>query len=546
VRPSRRRPGGPGSEDPGFIGLTVRIWVIIKNPVDRREGSTHVFKGGKIMLKKAVLVILIFSFVSFTITRGFGQTRGIQSGKRYDRMIIRNVIMLDGNGTPPRGPVDIIIEGNRIEAVRNAEPEGAAYADEAHVLDGTGLTALPGLINIHAHIHDGRGREPLPFEYLYKLWLACGITTVRDVGSNTQKTLDERRRSRLGLIEAPRIYLYMQASGRDPEEARESVRKIKQAKGDGVKIFGMHRDVMQALMEEAHAQGLRVAHHCGVEETDAWDDAALGVTSVEHWYGIPDAALHGSQNFPSSYNYSNESHRFRYAGRLWREADPQKLERVLGAMVEREVAWCPTFVIYEANRDLQRAMNQPWFNEYLHPVVEHYFEPNPANHGSYQWNWSTTDETFWRENYRLWMKAVRKFEDMGGVVGCGEDAGYIYMLYGFSLIRELELHQEAGFHPIDVIRHATGNNARILGEEGKLGRIRPDYLADLIVVDGNPLQNLKVLYPTGVMGLEEGRVVRKGGVQWTIKDGIVYHAPSLLREVKTMVEKARAAERSSG
>ena len=498
------------------------------------------------MFKKTILAILVLNFILFLAVQGLAQTRGIKSGERYDRLLIRNVTMLDGNGTPPRGPVDIILEGNRIHSVRGTVTDEASYADEAHVIDGRGMTVLPGLINIHAHIHDSRGAEPLPFEYLYKLWLACGITTVRDVGSNIQKTLDERRRSHLGLIEAPRIYLYMRASGQNPEEARESVRRIKQAGGDGVKIFGLNRDVMQALLEEAHAQGLRVSHHVGVEETDAWDDAAFGVTSVEHWYGVPDAALHGSQNFPYSYNYSNESDRFRYAGRLWREADPSKLEEVLSTMVERKVAWCPTFVIYEANRDLQRAMNQPWFKEYLHPAVEQYFEPNPANHGSYQWDWSTTDETFWRENYRLWMAAVHKFDDMGGIVGCGEDAGYIYMLYGFSLIRELELHQEAGFHPIDVIQHATENNARILGEEAKLGRIRPGFLADLIVVDGNPLQNLKVLYPTGIMGLKENRVVQKGGVQWTIKDGIVYNAPSLLRDVKILVEKARDAQESGG
>jgi imidazolonepropionase-like amidohydrolase len=113
------------------------------------------------------------------------------------------------------------------------------------------------------------------------------------------------------------------------------------------------------------------------------------------------------------------------------------------------------------------------------------------------------------------------------------------MLYGFSLIRELELHQEAGFHPIDVIKHATHNNARILGKENELGRIRPGYLADLIVVDGNPLKNLKFLYPTGAIDLRDGEIIRRGGVRWTIKDGRVYHGPTLLNEVKEMVARAR-------
>jgi hypothetical protein len=362
------------------------------------------------------------------------------------------------------------------------------------------------------------------------------------VGSNYEKTIGERKKSQDGMIAAPRIFLYMRAGGRTPEEARTNVRLIKERGGDGVKIFGMDRDIMEATLDEAHRLGLRVSHHVGVEETDARDDTSFGTTSIEHWYGVPDAALKGSQDFPSWYNYSNESDRFRYAGRLWREADPKRLKKVLQAMVAKGVHWCPTFVIYEANRDLLRAQNQPWFADYLHPVLEEYFEPNPAHHGSYFWSWTTEDEVFWRENYKIWMKAVRTFADTGGIVGCGEDAGYIYMLYGFSLIRELELHQEAGFHPIDVIQNATGNNARILGMEDRLGRIRQGFLADLILVDGNPLKNLKYLYPTGVAEMKEGKMVRRGGVQWTIKDGFIYHAPTMLSDVKDIVKQARTSE----
>jgi adenine deaminase len=114
-------------------------------------------------------------------------------------------------------------------------------------------------------------------------------------------------------------------------------------------------------------------------------------------------------------------------------------------------------------------------------------------------------------------------------------------MYGFGLLREMELHQEAGFHPLKVIQQCTGNNARILGMEDQLGRIRPGYLADLIVVNGNPLDNLKVLYPTGVDTVQNGQSVHSGGVEWTIKDGIPYHAPTLFAEVKELVAQARRA-----
>ena len=168
------------------------------------------------------------------------------------------------------------------------------------------------------------------------------------------------------------------------------------------------------------------------------------------------------------------------------------------------------------------------------------FRPNPANHGSYFIGWSSTDESYWKENYRIWMAALRDFERRGGIVGVGEDAGYIYQVYGFGLIRELELHQEAGFSTIKVIQHATQNNARILGMEDRIGRVRAGHLADLIVVNGNPLEDLKVLYATGTETIRDGRAVRSGGIEWTIKAGIPYHGPTLLREVRAIVERARA------
>jgi adenine deaminase len=103
----------------------------------------------------------------------------------------------------------------------------------------------------------------------------------------------------------------------------------------------------------------------------------------------------------------------------------------------------------------------------------------------------------------------------------------------------LELEEEAGFSPIKVIQHVTGNNAKILGMETKIGAIRPGFLADLIVVNGNPLENIKVLYPTGVEEVKDGKQVHGGGIEWTIKDGIPYHAPTLAKEVREIVAKSK-------
>ena len=139
------------------------------------------------------------------------------------------------------------------------------------------------------------------------------------------------------------------------------------------------------------------------------------------------------------------------------------------------------------------------------------------------------------------MGALKRFAELGGVITTGEDAGYIYVMYGFGLIRELELHLEAGFHPLEVLRHASYNGARVLGQDHEFGRILPGQAADLVVVAGNPLQNLKVLYPTGTDLLVDGKLVHGGGIRWTIKGGWVYHGPTLMARVREIVARARKA-----
>jgi cytosine/adenosine deaminase-related metal-dependent hydrolase len=467
---------------------------------------------------------------------------------RTRSLAIRNATIVDGNGTPARGPADIIIVGDTIAQIVWLDAVALSSGNVRRVpadaeIDATGKFVLPGLINAHAHLQRGRAGYPQPYDYTLKLWLASGITTFREVGSDSVAgLLSLRAAERAGTAMSPRVYAYLRpGNARTPAQARERVRAAKAQGADGLKLAGLDRDILMAILDEAKKQGLRVAHHVGVEETTVWDDIAGGTTTIEHWYGIPDAAiLSGRQNFPSDYNYNDETDRFRWAGRLWREADPAMLDSVLKSMVRANVGWVPTLDIYEASRDLQRAQTQPWFRDYLHPALEEFFKPDPANHGSYFIGWSSTDETFWKENYQIWFRALRRFEELGGTIACGDDAGFIYQLYGFGLIREMELHQEAGFHPLKVIQHCTSNAAKLMGEEQRLGRVRAGWMADLIVVDGNPLEDMKVLYPGGTTRIVNGVEERTLGVEWTVKGGMPYHGPTLMREVKQIVDDARS------
>lgn len=457
------------------------------------------------------------------------------------RLVILNAMVIYGNARPAFGPVDIVVEGGVITEVAAGAARRGPKPDA--IIDATGKYVMPGMVNTHMHWHEERAPGvPQPIQYERNLYLAAGVTTARELGGVLTRTLQWKRESAEHRIISPRIVAYtIPSKGRTgtPAEVRQGVRDAKAAGADGLKVMFMDRDQLEALMDEARTQGLPTTTHIGVEETTARDYIELGVNSIEHFYGIADAALDGVQDFPPEMNYANEYHRFARAGELYAQADPDKLRALVELMAERNVAWSPTLSIYEASRDAIRAQNLPWYKDYLHPSMELFWRPNLANHGSYFLGWGNTEEVRWRRNYSLWMDALRHFGRRGGLITTGDDAGYIYSLYGFGLIRELELHEEAGFHPLEVLAHATWNGARLLGFGDRLGKVRAGFTADLLVVNGNPLENLRLLNPAGTDVVLDGRPARGGGVEWTIKDGIPYHGPTLMAEVKRMVDEAR-------
>jgi hypothetical protein len=208
----------------------------------------------------------------------------------------------------------------------------------------------------------------------------------------------------------------------------------------------------------------------------------------------------------------------------------------------------PTLTIYSAGRDVMKFRNAHWHDKYTLPSLFAFYEPSRANHGAYWFDWTTADEVAWRNFYQRWFRLMNDYKKMGGRVATGSDSGYIYQTYGFGYVNELEMLQEAGFHPLEVVQSATMNGALTLHEpKGKpieFGVVRAGMLADMVIVDQNPLQNFKVLYGTGHMRLNDqtGKVDWVGGVKYTIKDGIVYDAKKLLADVGQMVEKQKRAK----
>jgi imidazolonepropionase-like amidohydrolase len=482
----------------------------------------------------------------------------------YERLIIRGATLIDGTGAPPVGPVDVVVEKNRIVRVASLGAPGAPIDAErrpkgaTREIDASGMWLLPGFVDLHLHT-GGVPKAPEP-EYVYKLWLAHGITSGRGVPfGELDWSLAEKGRSERNEITAPRLFSYHRiGTGWDkgpvetPAAAREWVRWAAQKGIDGLKL-GAHRpDIMAAVLDEAKKHGLGSTAHLnqtGVAQMNALDAVRLGLGTITHFYGLFEAMYDRSdvQPFPPDYNYNDEQWRFGQVARQWRLVTPrgERWNALLDELLKHRAVLDPTMTAYLASREVMYRRQAEWHDRYTLPSLWDFYQPSRAAHGSYWFYWTTWDEVAWKNFYRVWMELLDDYKDRGGRVTVSSDAGFIYNTYGFSTIQEMELLQEAGFHPLEVFRGATLHAAEALFEpKGKpieLGVVRPGLLADLVIVPENPVANLKVLYGTGAVRLNDktGRAERVGSVRWTIKDGIVYDARKLLADVARMVEKQK-------
>jgi len=485
----------------------------------------------------------------------------------YDQLIIRGVILIDGTGGPPTGPVDIIVEKNKIVDIVsvgvpkieiNESKRPKLRIGNTKEIDANGKYAIPGIVDLH--VHTGGVPKAPEAEYVYKLWLAHGITTVRGVPSGELEwSLRERARSAKNQIVAPRIISFhrpgsgIEWEGRKlltPADAREWVQYAKKKGVDGLKLGSYRPQIMKALLDEANSLGMGSTAHLGqsgVAQMNALDAARLGLTSMTHFYGLFESMYENNdvQPWPIDINYGDEQHRFGQVARQWNLVKPggERWNALLAEFLELDFYLNPTMTIYSAGRDVMAARNADWHAKYTLPSQMEFFEPSRLNHGAYWFDWTTEDEVAWKKYYQVWMQFLNEYKNRGGKVTVGSDSGFIYQLYGFGTILELEMLQEAGFHPLEVIRAATMHGAeeifKPLNKEIEFGVIRPGLLADIVILDENPLQNLKVLYGTGAIRLNDkiGKPERVGGVLYTIKDGIIYNAKKLLHDVELMVDK---------
>ncbi len=505
---------------------------------------------------KTVIVTIVCFFAGFQ--NGKAQDFGDLAEGPYDRLVIRNAMVIPGHGGPPVGPYDIMIEQDKITDMIPFDPVTAERRGDANrptgdrVIEADGKYVMPGMIDLHMHLR----QEPMPIEYVYYTKLAHGVTTlVPAPDRGLDEAMNEATRSERNEILAPRMFPiwgwgsntdydreFLENPDNAPQIAREMVEKGAHVVSVG--NLGWNQELLGAVSEAVENAGGITTYHIPPSTTavtQAVDAARLGVTMIEHHYAYAESSLDRQvQDYPRDYNYNDENERFRHAGKVWTEANEERLlGEVADSLVEYGVHMLPTRVVYEANRDILRASSLPWHEKYTHQALINWNLPNPAFHGSYHYDWTSDDEYYWDYAFDLWGDLIYEFNKRGGHVSYGTDDNYIWATPGFSNIRELQLLRETGLHTLEVLKAATHNSAQTLRQE-KTGLVRPGYTADLVIVDGSPLYNMRFMYSFGALTLDDnGEMYRTNGIEHTIKGGVVTNNDRLMEEVARMVEESK-------
>jgi imidazolonepropionase-like amidohydrolase len=402
--------------------------------------------------------------------------------------------VIDGTGAAPLASCTVLIEGERIRAVGAdvAVPEGA------EVIDVTGHTLVPGLIDMHGHLFTNVGgrfvNQLVPFARLY---LAGGVTSLFTAGEeDPEPALAFRAAQRAGEEVGTRIYSagpYFNHEGGDAdfmdglvgaESARAMFSKWK-GRIDGVKVYtDITPEEFAAVVAEADAAGLRVTGHLG--SLTAGQAIDLGIDRLEH--GIYAMSEFGRPNpaDPFDLEYLH--------GLADIDFSSGKGAELIDKIVSRGIVLDPTVVILESLFAGPLELTPDW-KRYLAPRAAQLLEAMQRALAALRARSAEPEE--WRELVELVLEKqrelVRRVHEKGGKVVAGTDPVFADVLPGYGLHREAEHLVLAGLSGLEAIRACTLDAAEALRLQAELGSITPGKLADLAVLAGDPSADITAL-----------------------------------------------------
>ena len=415
--------------------------------------------------------------------------------------------LIDGAGGEPKRDAVIIIRNGHIEAVARVNqitiPRGAERVNLA------GKTVIPGLIDAHAHVERwAAGR-----------YVAWGVTTVRDLHGGTDDVVGLKTAFNLGSVLAPRMFVagamidgmpptYPNASGvANAEQARRAVDLRAVAGVDYLKIYTkITPGLLRPLLDEAEKLRLPVAAHLG--KTDALAAARAGVVSIEHLAGVVQAAT-GDPTYAAAHDTFLSGWTTEEKG--WAGLDSATVARSARSLAQTRVTIVPTLVVH----DMLARLNSPIL------LSRPGMEDVPNNAESVRsvpsllrrTGWQSSDFEAFRRSRRRIDQFVREYERAGGAIAAGSDAANQLLIPGYSLHEEMALLVDAGLTPLEAITAATRRGAQLLRADS-LGLVAAGKVADLVVLNGNPLSNI-IATRNIAMVMIRGRMIRPDSLRAT-------------------------------
>jgi imidazolonepropionase-like amidohydrolase len=409
-------------------------------------------------------------------------------------LAITNVAVIDTTGGPSLPDGTVLITGDRISAVGKSDT--LAVPRDAMVIDGTGKFLIPGLWDMHVHWLD---KPSLP------LFTANGVTGIR-VMWGAAPHLEWRKEvadgSLLGprlvvagnVLDGPRPLHKGSTAVKTPQDGRRAVRETRNAGYDFVKVYNtLSKDAYFAIVDESKTLGLPFAGHVPIHTVSAAEASDAGQKSMEHLYGILLCCSSQEDKLRKQLEVTIGDGTQAPDRALWRRTIEQTLETydeskaaALFARFKSNGTWqVPTFTVSrsEAYRDDPTFTNDPRV-KYLPPAVKERWDKTlgePRDKAALALRKKRLEHEF---------KLVLAMHRAGVPILAGTDVDNLCCFPGFSLHDELALLVEAGLSPMDALQTATRNPAKYLGRERDLGTVETGKLADLVLLDADPLKDV--------------------------------------------------------
>lgn len=416
-----------------------------------------------------------------------------------ENLVIQGGTLIDGTGRPPILNASILVEGSVVKAIWRGEAGAPAFPAGTVAIDARGKFIVPGLIDSHVHYRP----------YMGELYLAYGVTTVNDLGDPLYWLEATKKGLNSGKIRGPRFFFCGDIGGTDgmggeenfptvekrvlvnlktPADARQAVAAVKRS-ADCIKLREDTKgEFFSAIAREADAQGLTIIAH----SLNARDSIAWGIDGIEHMVGIAISTVtsaEGKKSYEGKVIEAGHKNSL-----LYQWMDPTTFDALIAELVRHNVFINPTLhfewkAINPRTREHELEDTRLLNNANLSYVP---LDERLLTLGQYHWadEKSSAEKEQYAKGYRRVQEFLSRFVKAGGKIYSGTDSAAA-TTPGLSQHHEMELLVDAGLTPLQALLSATKWSAEILKLDGRLGTLEEGKLADLVLLDANPLDDIR-------------------------------------------------------